>query len=297
MPPRLSLVQRQQLLLEQRGFSKPDVSSGRASFSERQEAHLVRTGRANAASSSRARADLPAEASGGAVEDGASVVSRGSVAPSLHPSMAGTVMSQACHPDTVGAGDETLYWDFQHRTSTRADLGHTCRECKKPFASIGEPMTERRGARVSMRYHAACFSGFADPRSQVGSSTHVGNLRGTQLEAAPSGKAGSKMRTSAHFDSGGRLAQQARASAGNGGSGKTGMGLGIGSNGFGAKSSRGVGQAAQMNDEQDLSGIAEAALLSAPPAGAQKSMLSAEALRAHTDALACVVEETPQNFA
>ena len=49
----------------------------------------------------------------------------------------------------------------------KKDLGHTCRECRRPFTTIGEPLTERRGARISNRYHAECFSGFADPRSQV----------------------------------------------------------------------------------------------------------------------------------
>jgi hypothetical protein len=49
-----------------------------------------------------------------------------------------------------------------HRRTLRAerpDLGHTCRACQRPFATIGELLTERRGARVSMRYHAECFSG------------------------------------------------------------------------------------------------------------------------------------------
>lgn len=50
------------------------------------------------------------------------------------------------------------------------------------------------------QYHAECFSGFADPRSQAASSHHVGRLAGTQLQAAPTAKAASKMRTAAHFD-------------------------------------------------------------------------------------------------
>ena len=64
-------------------------------------------------------------------------------------------------------------------------MGHTCRECRQPILKVGEPITERRGARISSRYHAACFSGFADPRSQLRSSFHEGHLSGTQLEAAP----------------------------------------------------------------------------------------------------------------
>ena len=102
-----------------------------------------------------------------------------------------------------------------------------------------------------------CRPAFAGTQS----SHHTGRLQGTQLEAAPGGKAGSKMRTSTHFDSGGRLvqqqAQQQQARSSGGGSGKTGMGLAMGSNGFGAKSSKGQGGAAfnMSSLEQDLSGI------------------------------------------
>lgn len=96
---------------------------------------------------------------------------------------------------------QTGYWDYQHRCVEVKDLGHRCRECKQPFAKLGDALTERRGARTSMRYHAECFSGFADPRSQASSSAHVGVHAGSHYEAAPTLKAGSKMRTSAHFAS------------------------------------------------------------------------------------------------
>ena len=79
---------------------------------------------------------------------------------------------------------------------------------------LGEPMTERRGARTSMRYHAECFSGFADPRSQANSSMHVGKLANTQLEAAPKKKAGSKMRSSRHFEKGGDRRSMSSSSGG-----------------------------------------------------------------------------------
>ena len=152
--------------------------------------------------------------------------------------MAGTVISKACSEVTIGAGDETGYWDYQHREATKADLGHRCRECKLPFQRIGEPMTERRGARVSMRYHASCFSGFADPRSQAESSHHVGRLAGTQHVAAPQGKAGGKMRTGAHFDSGSDSRHQGETShRQQAASGKI-AGYGMHSGGFGAKSSK-----------------------------------------------------------
>mmetsp|Transcript_14 Transcript_14/g.16 ORF Transcript_14/g.16 Transcript_14/m.16 type:complete len:232 (+) Transcript_14:386-1081(+) len=168
------------------------------------------------------------------VDDAASMVSgltTASKPASLHPSMAGTVMSAACSESTIGAGDNTEYWDFQHRSVTAKDLGHTCRECRRPFTSIGDPLTERRGARTSSRYHAECFSGYADPRSQAGSSHNAGKLAGTQLEAAPRAKT-TKMRTGTHFTGGG-------AKRGEGGmGGKFGTNMGMGSLGFGAKSSK-----------------------------------------------------------
>ena len=142
----------------------------------------------------------------------------------------------ACSEDTIGAGDQTNYWDYQHRKVERADLGHRCRECRRPFKKLGEPLTERRGARVSMRYHAECFSGFADPRSQASSSHHVGRLAGTQFEAAPKAKAGSKMRTGKQFDS--RSDRRAVSGSGGGGSGKIALAMAGGHTGFGSKSSK-----------------------------------------------------------
>mmetsp|Transcript_14657 Transcript_14657/g.33659 ORF Transcript_14657/g.33659 Transcript_14657/m.33659 type:complete len:119 (-) Transcript_14657:450-806(-) len=98
----------------------------------------------------------------------------------------------------VGAGNDTEYWDFVHRKVERTDLGHRCRECKQPFDRLGEPLTERRGARVSLRYHTKCFSGYKDPRSQSMSSAYVGTLSGTQSSQAPTSRT-SKMRTGSHF--------------------------------------------------------------------------------------------------
>ena len=228
MPPkqqgRLSLVERQQALLESKGFSAappPSTSSFSSSYSSdfraRPEAHLVRHGQANAASSSRIAVDFsvtddldePLEdaGGGGGVGDGRSVAgstsSHYSHAPSIHPSLSGlSVASSCCSTVSIGAGDETAYWKYRHRSAERSDLGHTCRECKGPFTSLGEPLTERRGARTSSRYHGICFSGFADPRSQAGGSAWAGRLAGTQLAAAPREPA-RKMRTNTHFADGG----------------------------------------------------------------------------------------------
>ena len=256
-------MQRQQQLLEEQGFSAPRSSSqpqdrqatgcrghyGRTTgaggpgggFYARQEALLARQGRTNATSSSRQRAAMPdgAEAAvdDGTQDDAASSTTTASRAPSLHPSLAGTTISMACSDVTIGAGDDTEYWDFQHRVVTAKDLGHTCRECRLPFTAIGEPLTERRGARISSRYHAECFSGYADPRSQIGSSHHTGHLAGSQMDAAPAQKATSKMRTGSHFEHGGAVRGVGAASMG----GKHGAMMSMGSYGFGTASSKGAG--------------------------------------------------------
>ena len=267
-PPkkRLSLVERQQQLLEEQGFSQPPAArvggsaagrargrgggghygSSRGGFFARQDAHLQRQpGMANAAASSRRRAPMPMEGEydedagwEGGDDSGSVSVASHMTSGSLHPSLAGSTISLACSEVTIGAGDDTNYWDFQHREVTAKDLGHTCRECRQPFRFIGDPLTERRGARIASRYHAECFSGFADPRSQAQSSHHTGRLAGTQIDAAPALKATSKMRTGAHFDGGGR-------SIGGGGAGmggKHGAAMGMGSLGFGANSSKGQQQ-------------------------------------------------------
>eukprot|EP01052_Picozoa_sp_SAG31_P018306 SAG31_NODE_1292_length_8967_cov_2.998985_7_plen_233_part_00 len=140
--PRLSLVERQQQLLEQKGFSKPKATStdvaakcrqqshygkNQTAFFARQERHLEQSGRRlNATASSRRAVPLGDDSLDQLLDnhdDNASIAasSVASRAPSLHPSVVGSVAS-ACSESTIGAGDETEYWDFQHRVVTRADL-------------------------------------------------------------------------------------------------------------------------------------------------------------------------------
>mmetsp|Transcript_8641 Transcript_8641/g.29474 ORF Transcript_8641/g.29474 Transcript_8641/m.29474 type:complete len:125 (-) Transcript_8641:371-745(-) len=105
--------------------------------------------------------------------------------------------STASSSDLEGAGG--AYWDFVRRPAAQRDLGHTCRECKRPFTAIGEPLAERRGARLAMRYHDTCFSGTADPRTQSNSSFAAGKWAGAVGPEAPR-EPFRKMRTAQHFD-------------------------------------------------------------------------------------------------
>ena len=121
---RLSLVERQQKLIgERRWWSGPaeaaavgaPPSSSRTSklsFAKRQDEAAIRQGRGNATAASRHAAAMP-DHDDIDVDDGndgaASSASRLSHTPSLHPSMAGTVVSKACSEVTIGAGDDTGY--------------------------------------------------------------------------------------------------------------------------------------------------------------------------------------------
>jgi hypothetical protein len=91
----------------------------------------------------------------------------------------------------------SVYWAVQSRSAEKRDVGHSCRECKKAF-SLAETLTIRRGGRLELRYHAACFSGEADPRTQSGSSFN-NTANGTLVSAAAPQGTYNKMRTSSHF--------------------------------------------------------------------------------------------------
>jgi hypothetical protein len=153
---RTSLVERAQAELDKNRVSNVQIHSN--NFRARSEAALIRRGRANATSSSRVAQPMVYDEDGGNDEDMgesgsvASYRSMASQAPSLHPSVMSSY-SAACSEVTVGAGDETGYWDYRHRVVNIKDLGHKCRECKQPFNKMGSPLTERRGARTRFLSH------------------------------------------------------------------------------------------------------------------------------------------------
>lgn len=178
-------------------------------FAARREAALARSTRHNAAAASRTAAPMPAvdedasvDSDDGAVEAGgatatarvrgagaASVASRSSRvsrAPSLHPSLAGSTASTALSESTIGAGDDTGYWDFAHRTVEKGDLAHRCRECKRPFMKLGEPLTER--ACAARRLCAPAARRAADQRCLCCASPSVQvEARGSPCGCVPAG--------------------------------------------------------------------------------------------------------------
>jgi hypothetical protein len=65
----------------------------------------------------------------------------------------------------------------------RPDCGSwTCRECRAPIFK-GEELVTRDGRKLRLMYHSQCFSGDADPRTQIGSSIHE------QVSPRPDGRA------------------------------------------------------------------------------------------------------------
>ena len=98
----------------------------------------------------------------------------------------------------AAARGNSIYWEHRFRPTVARDLGHTCRECKCAFTSVGEIIAVRRGGRIELRYHRECFSGTSDPRTQKNSSQHMGKWAGRVENRAPKGKY-NKMRTRSHW--------------------------------------------------------------------------------------------------
>lgn len=96
------------------------------------------------------------------------------------------------------ASSLSAYWSYTPRRAEKRDLGHKCRECKRAFRSLGEPLVVRRGGRIEMRYHEKCFSGTADPRTQSQSSFHTHPLGASIPDQAPTQRY-TKMRTASHW--------------------------------------------------------------------------------------------------
>jgi hypothetical protein len=92
----------------------------------------------------------------------------------------------------------STYWASRPKSCEPRDVGHVCKECKKPFTRVGEHLMVRRGGRIELRYHAGCFSGSDDPRTQEHSSFNTTQLGAQVRETAPS-QAFRKMRTSSQF--------------------------------------------------------------------------------------------------
>lgn len=43
-----------------------------------------------------------------------------------------------------GSFDDSRYWDYAFRCTNKGDMGHHCRECKRPFSALNEDIAVRR---------------------------------------------------------------------------------------------------------------------------------------------------------
>lgn len=78
--------------------------------------------------------------------------------------------------------------------------GHTCRECRRTIF-VNTPICVRDGRKIRLFYHASCFSGDSDPRTQPQSS--ILRWEGGLSSRAPPGKGYGKWWTSGYGYEGG----------------------------------------------------------------------------------------------
>jgi len=88
------------------------------------------------------------------------------------------------------------YWTVSSGVAVRN--GWSCRECKKAIVK-GEQIKVRDGRKLRLMYHEKCFSGDADPRTQIHSSFSEGRLpRQVFQDTAPKQKGCGKWSTSSY---------------------------------------------------------------------------------------------------
>ena len=83
-----------------------------------------------------------------------------------------------------------------------ADRIYMCRECKE-IIHRGSKIACRDGRKIRLTYHAECFSGESDPRTQLTSSFTEQRYRGAVTAAAPDTKGSGKWSTSSYGYQGG----------------------------------------------------------------------------------------------
>ena len=88
------------------------------------------------------------------------------------------------------------YWTVSFGPAVR--MGWTCRECKRAIQK-GEQIACRDGRKIRLYYHQGCFSGDADPRTQVSSSFNDPRFPSVAFQSeAPAVKGRGKWSTSAY---------------------------------------------------------------------------------------------------
>ncbi|KAI6646710.1 hypothetical protein LOD99_12831 [Oopsacas minuta] len=81
------------------------------------------------------------------------------------------------------------YWTVSRGLAVRNS--NKCRECKQ-YIMMKEPIVIRDGRKIRLFYHSRCFSGSADPRSQLNGAFSREKYEGIMSPSAPKEKGNGK---------------------------------------------------------------------------------------------------------
>lgn len=69
---------------------------------------------------------------------------RASSPSTAHSSLPDVLMPSSASGTFFGSFDDSRYWDYAFRFTLKGDMGHHCRECKRPFSVLNEAIAVRR---------------------------------------------------------------------------------------------------------------------------------------------------------
>lgn len=78
------------------------------------------------------------------LRNGTSGRRRASSPTAAHSSLPDVLMPSSTSGTFFGSFDDSRYWDYAFRFTLKGDMGHHCRECKRPFSVLNEAIAVRR---------------------------------------------------------------------------------------------------------------------------------------------------------
>ena len=85
------------------------------------------------------------------LRNGASDRRRASSPSAAHSSLPDVLMPSSTSAGFFGSFDDSRYWDYAFRFTQKGDMGHHCRECKRPFSVLNEAIAVRRSGDCGCR--------------------------------------------------------------------------------------------------------------------------------------------------
>ena len=86
------------------------------------------------------------------LRNGTSDRRRASSPSAAHTSLPDLLMPSSTSANFFGSFDDSRYWDYAFRLTLKGDMGHHCRECKRPFSVLNETIAVRRSGKPRRRY-------------------------------------------------------------------------------------------------------------------------------------------------